>query len=60
MIYVEIETMAGEKADGHTRGSDYAVCNGNPNKFTATTRKEYEAKEKDMNYQTGLTERMPL
>ena len=58
MIYVEMVEEV--KPEGHTRGKDYNVCNGNPNQFRATPRKEYEAQEKSMDYENGLTERMPL
>lgn len=60
MIY--LDTMTGEymKKEGYTRGEDYAVCNGNPNKFIATPRKEYEKQESGMDSKTGLAGRQPL
>lgn len=58
MIYVEM--MEEKKPEGQTRGKDYAVCNGNPNKFTAAPRKEYSKDDVGANYQTGLTGRQPL
>jgi hypothetical protein len=61
MIRFDFKIPCDEKQPGHTRGEDYAVCNGNPNKFKATGRKEYLAEGgEDDNYQTGQNLRMPL
>lgn len=60
MIYLDENTGEYATKEGHTRGEDYAVCNGNPNKFKATPRGEYETQEVGMNYETGLTGRQPI
>jgi len=60
MILIDLP-LCDAKQPGHTRGEDYAVCNGNPNKFKMTKRDEYQsADHQSQNFQTGLNSRQPL